>query len=79
MLILYQSSAYEKVESVSIVINLANSKKDAEKSFESFKKNVTKFLQIEINFSGWLPESKTISNSIIARKPAVIKLSLIRF
>ena len=66
----------KKVESVSIVINLANSKKDAEKSFESFKKIVTKFLQIEINFSGWLPESKTISNSIIARKPAVMQTKL---
>ena len=66
----------KKFESVSIVVNLAKNEKAAKKSFDSFKKIVTKFLNININFLGWLPESKTIAGSIVARKPAVLQKSL---
>ena len=40
------------------------------------KKIVTKFLDVDINFLGWLPESKSIAGSIVARKPAVLQKSL---
>ena len=66
----------KKFESVSIVVNLAKNEQAAKKSFDSFKKIVTKFLNININFLGWLPESKTIAGSIVARKPAVLQKSL---
>lgn len=66
----------KKFESVSIVVNLAKNEQAAKKSFDSFKKIVTKFLNININFLGWLPESKTMAGSIVARKPAVLQKSL---
>jgi flagellar biosynthesis protein FlhG len=66
----------KKFESVSIVVNLAKNEQAAKKSFDSFKKIATKFLNININFLGWLPESKTMAGSIVARKPAVLQKSL---
>ena len=66
----------KKFDSVSIVVNLAKNEKAAKKSFDSFKKIVTKFLNVDMQFAGWLPESKAVAGSIIARKPAVLQKSL---
>ncbi len=66
----------KKFESVSIVVNLAKNKQAATKSYDSFKKIVTKFLNVNMQFLGWLPESKSIAGSIVARKPAVLQKSL---
>ena len=66
----------KKFDSVSIVVNLAKNEKAAQKSFDSFKRIVTKFLNVDIQFAGWLPESKAVAGSIIARKPAVLQKSL---
>ena len=66
----------KKFESVSIVVNLAKNEKAAKKSYDSFKKIVTKFLSVDMKFLGWLPESKSIVGSIVARKPAVLQKSL---
>ena len=60
---------------VSVVVNLSNSENEAAKSFESFKSIVTKFLDIEMNFAGWLPTSKELKNSIISRKPVALSKS----
>ena len=57
-------------------MNLAKNEKAAKKSYESFKKIVTKFLNVDMKFVGWLPESKAIAGSIVARKPAVLQKSL---
>jgi len=62
----------KNVEKVSIVVNMAQSAKDAEGSFSSFQKIVCQFLDIELSYLGWLPMSKVISNSILARKPFVL-------
>ena len=40
------------------------------------EKIVTKFLNIDLEYAGWLPESKTIAGSIVSRKPAILKKSL---
>ena len=66
----------KKFESVSIIVNLANNEKAAKKSYDSFKKIVTKFLNVDMKFVGWLPESKAIAGSVVARKPAVLQKSL---
>ena len=66
----------KKFESVSIVVNLAKNEQAAKKSYDSFKKIVTKFLNVNMQFFGWLPESKSIAGSIVARKPAVLQKSL---
>ncbi len=66
----------KKFESVSILVNLAKNEEAAKKSYDSFKKIVTKFLSVDLKFLGWLPESKAIAGSIVARKPAVLQKSL---
>lgn len=54
---------------LSVVVNMAKSEIDAKKSFDSFRKIVGQFLQVELSFLGWLPQSQTIANSILSRKP----------
>ena len=66
----------KKFAAVSIVVNLAKNEKAARQSYESFKKIVTKFLTVNVQFVGWLPESNTLAGSIAARKPAVLQKSL---
>ena len=66
----------KKFAAVSIVVNLAKNEKAARQSYESFKKIVTKFLTVNVQFVGWLPESSTLAGSIVARKPAVLQKSL---
>ena len=62
----------KNVNNVSIVVNMAKSAADAANSFNSFEKIVLQFLEVTLNFAGWLPQSQVISNSIVARKPYVI-------
>ena len=66
----------KKFNNVSVVVNLVENETAAKKSFASFKKIVTKFLNIDLEYAGWLPESKTIAGSIVSRKPAILKKSL---
>ena len=63
----------KKYNNVSIVVNMAATAKDAMASYESFKKIVTKFLSVELNFAGWLPNSIEIRNSILSRKPIALQ------
>jgi MinD-like ATPase involved in chromosome partitioning or flagellar assembly len=58
--------------SVSVMVNLASSSKDAKSSFDSFKSIVTKFLDIQLEYVGWLPNSSVLKNSILARKPVAL-------
>jgi len=62
----------KKVERVSIVVNMANDAKDANNSFKSFQKIVSKFLDVELINLGWLPNSKLVANSILTRKPFIL-------
>lgn len=59
---------------VSVVVNMAANKKAAETSFSSFSKIVSQFLQVDLEFAGWLPNSSIIKNSIISRKPFSLNL-----
>ena len=65
-------SIEKNVDNVSIVVNMAKDEADAVKSFNSFEKIVLQFLEINLNFTGWLPQSQVISNSIVARKPYIL-------
>ena len=59
-------------ESVSVLVNLASSSKEAKASFDSFKTIVTKFLDIQLEYVGWLPNSNVLKSSILARKPVAL-------
>ena len=43
------------------------------RSFNSFKDIVTKFLDVELEYAGWLPNSQEMKNSILTRKPVVLQ------
>jgi flagellar biosynthesis protein FlhG len=58
---------------VSVLVNLSASESDAIRSFNSFKDIVTKFLDIELEYAGWLPNSTEMKNSILTRKPVVLQ------
>ena len=60
-------SIEKNVDNVSIVVNMAKDEADAVKSFNSFEKIVLQFLEINLNFTGWLPQSQVMRNSIVAR------------
>ena len=62
----------KNVDNVSIVVNMAKNAADAANSFNSFEKIVLQFLEVTLNFIGWLPQSQVISSSIVARKPYVL-------
>lgn len=64
------------IDKVSVIVNLAESEKSATNSFEAFQKICVKFLNIELELLGWLPDSKVISNSIISRKPYILNKNL---
>jgi flagellar biosynthesis protein FlhG len=57
---------------ISVLVNLASCSKDAKSSFDSFKSIVTKFLDIQLDYVGWLPNSNVLKNSILARKPVAL-------
>ena len=63
-------------QNVSVVVNLAANGAGAKKSFDSFKKIVTKFLSIDVEYAGWLPRSNLMASSIVSRKPAILNKSL---
>ena len=58
---------------VSVLVNLSPSESDARRSYNSFKDIVTKFLDVELEYAGWLPNSSEMKNSILSRKPVVLQ------
>ena len=62
----------KNVDNVSIVVNMAKAQQMQLIALKAFEKIVLQFLEVTLNFAGWLPQSQVISNSIVARKPYVI-------
>ena len=58
---------------ISVLVNLSASENDAKRSYKSFKDIVTKFLDVELEYAGWLPNSSEMKNSILTRKPVVLQ------
>ena len=67
---MYLEKNYERV---SVLVNLSPSESDARRSYNSFKDIVTKFLDVELEYAGWLPNSSEMKNSILTRKPVVLQ------
>ena len=66
----------KQIENVSIFVNMAKNRKAALESFNSFRKIVLNFLSVQLDLVGWLPNSSEISNSILSRKPFIMKKNL---
>jgi flagellar biosynthesis protein FlhG len=62
------SSAYgEKV--FSVVVNNVPTEGDAKTAFSTLSNAVTKFLQVETRYVGWIPSDEAVRQSIIDRRP----------
>ena len=66
----------KQIEHVSVFVNMAKNQKAAVESYDSFKKIVLSFLSVQVDLIGWLPNSYEISNSILSRKPFILKNNL---
>ena len=62
----------KKCERVSVIVNMAASQAEAGQTFSNFAKAVTKFMSVELKMIGWLPRSKALQKSIVARQPLVL-------
>jgi len=60
----------------SILVNLSNSAAEAQQNFKKFKEITTKFLDVELDFAGWLPVAQEIRQSVISRKPVALQENL---
>ena len=56
----------------SIIVNMAKNENSARKDFKSFEKIALMFLPVRLTFTGWMPGSSDVVQSIIARKPFIL-------
>lgn len=63
------------VESFSIVVNMANSEQEALSHFTKFNDIAARFLDVRLNFAGYLPYSQAIRNAIVRRSPIMARKS----
>tara|TARA_B100000767_G_C19670405_1_gene495037 strand:- start:302 stop:1093 length:792 start_codon:yes stop_codon:yes gene_type:complete len=62
----------KNVTNFSVIVNMANNQDAALRDFENFRKIVSKFLEVQLELLGWLPGSKDVVQSIVARKPFIL-------
>ena len=60
------------VKEFSVIVNMADSQRHSAEIFSKFKATATRFLDVNINFAGFLPYSLKLRNSIVKRKPLVV-------
>jgi flagellar biosynthesis protein FlhG len=60
------------VRNFSVVVNMADNEAVATSNFEKFRRIVDKFLDVNINFAGYVPKSKKLQQSIVKRLPIVL-------
>jgi flagellar biosynthesis protein FlhG len=65
------SSEYSERE-FSIVVNDVSSEAEAKVAFNSLTKAVSKFLQVETRFMGWIPSDNQVRQCIMERRPLAL-------
>ena len=60
------------IHNFSIVVNMTDNEKEAEKTFTKFRNIVNKFLDANLTFLGGVPRSKKVQNAIIKKLPIVL-------
>jgi flagellar biosynthesis protein FlhG len=63
------ASLESKVHNFCIVVNMARSAEEARQHFEKFNATATRFLDVKLTFSGWLPLSEKMRRAVVARRP----------
>ena len=59
------------VKEFSVVINMAEGEKQSRETFTKFNQTVSRFLNVNLRYIGYLPHSRNLRSSIIQRKPLV--------
>ena len=62
-----------KVGNFCIVVNMARSLEEARKHFEKFSMTATRFLDVNLTFSGWLPLSERMRRAVVNRRPVALE------
>ena len=57
------------VKNFAVIVNMAETKNMAKRSFEKFRDIAMRFLDIKLHYAGMIPQSTAIRQSIIKRKP----------
>lgn len=57
---------------ISVIMNRSTTSKEGERALEKFRHVVSRFLQININKMGLLPNDKTVSTAVIRQTPYVL-------
>lgn len=63
------ASLESNVKNFCIVVNMARSAEEARQHFEKFNATATRFLDVNLTFSGWLPLSERMRRAVVARRP----------
>ncbi len=66
------------VKEFSFVINMADNENQAKDTFNKFRKTTSKFLDVNLQYLGYLPHSRALRTSIVKRNPLVVTNSKCR-
>jgi flagellar biosynthesis protein FlhG len=57
------------ITNFSVVVNMAESKEEAQSLFETFKKTVLRFMPVQVDYCGYLPYSRAFYNAAVSCHP----------
>lgn len=60
-------------KSLHVVVNRAHSQQEAEAVFGKISATASRFLQLDLNFAGWVPEDSLVTKTIIRQQPIVLQ------
>ncbi len=63
----------DKSKCVHVVVNRANSQWEAEEVFGKIATTANRFLQLDLNFAGWVPDDSLVTKTIIRQQPIVLQ------
>ena len=60
------------VKNFAVIVNMAETKNMAKRSFEKFRDIAMRFLDINLHYAGMIPQSKDIKHAVAQRTPVTI-------
>ena len=60
------------VKEFAVVVNMADNEAQSKETFDKFNNTVSRFLDVNLSYLGYLPHSRNLRNSIVKRKPLVL-------
>ena len=63
------ASLESNVRNFCIVVNMARNAEEARQHFDKFNTTATRFLDVNLTYSGWLPLSEKMRRAVVKRRP----------